>query len=150
MLDGECVEGSVCVSGRGGGLDSAEAVRDKENAVDKSAVCGALDLKVAEEGVCAEKVKGLVENIVVIGARVGGPAEAGAQGQHGKVSHDAVVGAADKEGGVVSLELLIGGALGRCAGFTYGHCWGWGDDDGLGWSVEFRLATHVTKEQHGG
>ena len=47
--------------------DLGEAVTDEENEVDEHAVRGALDLKVAEEGVGAEEVERLGDDVVASG-----------------------------------------------------------------------------------
>lgn len=45
------------------GADLSETVRDEENKDDEEAVCRTLDLEVAEKGVGAEEVEGLVDDI---------------------------------------------------------------------------------------
>jgi hypothetical protein len=84
-------------------LDLGEAVADEPDAVDEQAVCGALDLEVAEEGVGAEEGEDLVEDVVALAVRVGGLVRGerwrgegecvgratglGAQGQKGEVAY---------------------------------------------------------------
>lgn len=53
------------------GLDLGQAVADEPDAVDEQAVGIALQLKVAEEGVCAEEGEHLVEDVVALGLGVG-------------------------------------------------------------------------------
>lgn len=70
------VEGQVhdilgSVSRRGRGLDLVEAVADEPDAVDEQPVGIALNLEVAEEGVCAEERENLIEDVVALAVRVG-------------------------------------------------------------------------------
>lgn len=87
----------------GARLDLAQAVADEPDAVHEQAVRGALDLKVAEEGVGAEQRQHLVEYVVRVAVRVGrlvggerrggrregvgGAAGLGAQGEEGEVAY---------------------------------------------------------------
>ena len=48
-----------------------EAVAEEPDSVDEQPVGGALDLKVAEEGVCAEQADYFVEDVVAFAVRVG-------------------------------------------------------------------------------
>jgi len=87
------------------GFDLGEAVGDEEDAVNQQPIGGAFDLEVAEEGICAEEAKDLVESIVGLGVRVhveggyvggeggegeGGAAGFGSQGKEGDVSWQAL------------------------------------------------------------
>lgn len=107
-----------------GGADAAEALADKEDAVDEQAVGGPLDLEVAEEGVGAEEGEDLVEDVVRLRVRVrrlaggqggvrrwqdvGWPARLGAQGEEGHVSDQAREGRVRVEHGVVGLFVPVG------------------------------------------
>lgn len=53
-------------------LDLGQAVAEEPDTVDEESVGGALYLKVAEEGVCAEERQHLVEDVVALAVRVGG------------------------------------------------------------------------------
>jgi hypothetical protein len=102
------------------GLDPLQAVADEPDAVDEQAVGGALDLKVAEEGVCAEEAEDLVEDVVALaldlgglvrgkrrvreGQDVGRAAGLGAQGEEGEVADEAGRVGVRVEVGVVGLE----------------------------------------------
>lgn len=104
----------------GGGLDLGQAVADEPDAVDEQAVGVALQLEVAEEGVCAEEGEDLVEDVVALGLgvgrlvggqgrvgegqRVGGPAGLCAQGQQGEVPDQARLVGVGVEDGIVGLR----------------------------------------------
>lgn len=133
-------------------LDPAEALADEEDAVDEQAVGGALDLKVAEEGVGAEQGQGLVQDVVALrlgvgrlvggqrrvgwdGEGVGGPARLGAQRQEGEVANQPRGVWVGVEDGVVGLYLkktrgeegwsVLFAILRRgvgAGGNTYRHC----------------------------
>lgn len=93
------------IASRGLGLDLGQAVADEPDAVDEQAVGGALDLKVAEEGVGAEQGEDLVEDVVALAVRVGrlvgrqrrrrdregvgGPARLGPEGEEREVADQA-------------------------------------------------------------
>ena len=65
-VHGECVEhlGRLDLAGqRARGADLGKAVRDEEDEDYEQAIGGALDLEVAEEGVGAEEVEGLVDDV---------------------------------------------------------------------------------------
>lgn len=55
----------------GGRANLAQRLAHKQDAIDEQTVCGALDLKVSEEGVCAEEREDFVEGIVAVGLGVG-------------------------------------------------------------------------------
>lgn len=111
----------------GGGLDLAEALAHKEDAVYEQAVGVALDFEVAEEGVGPEQRQGLIQDIVALrlgvgrlvgregrvreGERVGGPAGLGAQGQEGKVPDQPWRIWVGVENGIVGLEGEMGSWL---------------------------------------
>lgn len=89
------------VPGRGAGLDPAQAVAHEPDAVHEQPVGGALDFKVAEEGVCAEKREDLVEDVVGLAVRVGGLGGGEVRGGGGKgVGGAAGLGAEGEEGEV--------------------------------------------------
>lgn len=60
------------IAGIGIGLDLGQAVAHEPDSVDEQAVSGALDLKVAEEGVCAEEAEDLIEDVVALALDLGG------------------------------------------------------------------------------
>lgn len=108
------------VADGGAGLDLGETVAEEPDAVDEQAVGGALDLKVAEEGVGAEQREDLVEDVVALRVRVralgggqgrvrdgkgvGRAADLGAEGQQGEVANQPGIGLR-VEDGVVGLEV---------------------------------------------
>lgn len=53
-----------------GWLDPPQTLRDPQDSIDQHAVGGALDLKVAEESVCAEQRQRLVQDVVRFAVRV--------------------------------------------------------------------------------
>lgn len=107
------------VAHSGGGLDLGEALAHKQDAVYQHPVGGALDLKVAEEGVCAKEQQHLVQDVVAlaiglgrvverygrvrVGERVGRAARLGAERQQREVADQARRGVA-VEDGVVGLS----------------------------------------------
>ena len=104
----------------GAGLDLGQAVADEPDAVDEQAVGVALQLEVAEEGVCAEEGEHLVEDVVALGLgvgglvggqwrvgegeRVGGPAGLCAQGEQREVPDQARLVGVGVEDGIVGLR----------------------------------------------
>lgn len=122
----------------GSGLDLGQAVADEPDAVDEQAIGVALQLEVAEEGVCAEEGEDLVEDVVALGLgvgrlvggqgrvgegqRVGGPAGLCAQGKQGEVPDQARLVGVGVEDGVVGLRgaergrELAGGVLWSASG----------------------------------
>ena len=116
-------------AGAGLGLDLGEALADEQDAIDEEAVGVALDLKVAEEGVCAEQGEDLVEDVVALVVRVGrlvggqrderegvgGTAGLGAQGEEREVANEARSVRVVVEDGVVGLKAVVGVvSSGRC------------------------------------
>ena len=73
-VHGERVEhlGRLDLAGqRARGADLGKAVRDEEDEDNEEAIGGAFDLEVAEQGVGTEQVKGFVDNVRLIGVRLG-------------------------------------------------------------------------------
>lgn len=117
----EVVDLLAGVAQAGIGLDALQAVADEPDAIHEQAVGGALDLKVAEEGVCAEEAEDLVEDVVALaldlgglvrrqgrvreGQDVGRAAGLGAQGEEGEVADEAGRVGVRVEVGVVGLGI---------------------------------------------
>lgn len=91
VVDGQGGEEALGLAEQGGLCEFGETVGDVEDAVDQEAVGGALDLKVAEEGVCAEEVKDLVEDIIVGCRGVGRAPVLGVDGEQAGVADDASI-----------------------------------------------------------
>jgi len=117
--------GISCGSSR---LDLGQAIRHEPDAVDQQPVGWALDLKVAEEGVCAEDGEHLVEDVVAFGVLVGGfaggqvrdrgegvrwAAEPGSEREEGEIAYQPGLGGVIVEDGVVG---LLGGVRGGLVG----------------------------------
>lgn len=104
----------------GVGPDLGQAVADEPDAIDEQAVGIALQLKVAEECVCAEEGEHLVEDVVALGLGIGrlvggqgrvrerecvrGPAGLCAQRKQGEVPNQARLVGVGVEDGVVGLQ----------------------------------------------
>lgn len=82
VVHGRRVENSISIIHCGVGSQSVQAVRHKQNSINKRSVGRSLDLKVLEKAVGPEQVQDLVNNVIVVLTRVRRTPELCSERQH--------------------------------------------------------------------